>query len=1030
MAKFDLDAFFSNIEGKTWSLGSAFKRADALPLDLYSVWESKEDAENYAQTHATAYPGQILVVVETEGEAEVIKLYYIDENKDLQEVGSATLGDGASITLDEETKTLSIKGFDKAGFAATADEAVVADKAYFTVDTDGNYTVVAEVAEDANPKELGYYERIAVKLIKDTSGNLAWATDDAVQIQGNIAALEGTVKTHGESIADHEERIGDLEEGLKALEKTHTDDKAAIDGEIERLDGEVERLDGRIDDVEDAVEALEKKHGEDLEGVNDRITSLGTVFNFVGSLTVLEFAATTDGGNDNIIDADAVTPGENGRAYRAGDVILVDGKQEYVVVATEAGLIWEPFGDPAGVAGIEGRLVTAEGKIKTLEDITIPGLEDAIRDNAEAIGSKGEGDVASTGLYLYAEQKADTALEGAKSYADGEIESAINTLSGEVDGKFETVNGAIDDINKELDGEGETAGIKSRLTTVEGKATTNATDIDNIEKVINGDGEDAGLAARLTAVEGKATTNATDIDNLEKELNGDGTNAGIKARLTSVETNKANKTDVENTYATKEALSAGLGGKEDKSTVEALTTRVSNVETKASGNETAIGSINGILGTEESENGLIKDVRTLQGAVSKNSGDISSLGSQVSQMSNKLSGVDALANKASSEAQAAHGAANLAQSIADQAASTANSAKSLAEGNLIKILNLTNTTIPEIEGNISTLQNDVSDAMERANDAYDLAEAALPASGGTMSGEIAMGDNKITGLKAPTADTDAVNKKYVDDTKASLISSVDGTTITEDASTHDTIKGSKKYTDEKIATVNESIEEISNKLVDLTTVMNFVGKSTTDPSTGTVTIDGAVITPDLGDVVVYEAFEYVYTGETSGWEIFGNVTADESRFDAIEKAIGVKDESGNLVAGAVGTLLKDVDDLQILTNGLKSTSDGYATRFTNVENRTTALEKEIDGATETSEGGEVTFESIKTRLTKVETTANAAATKTALEAEVERATGRENEIAKSVTDNKTAQDEINEGFEADIDAITNDVTGLLAWGTF
>lgn len=1019
MAKFDLDAFFSNIEGKTWSLGSAFKRADALPLDLYSVWESKTDAENYAQTHATAYPGQILVVVETEGEAEVIKLYYIDENKDLQEVGSATLGDGASITLDEETKTLSIKGFDKAGFLATADEVVEEGKSYFTLDTDGVYTIVAEVAEDANPKALGYYERIAVKLIKDTSGNLAWATDDAVQIQGNIAALEGTVKAQGDTITDHEGRIVDLEEGLDALEKTHTNDKTAIDGEIERLDGEIERLDGRIDGVEDAVEALEKKHGEDLEDVNDRITSLGTVFNFVGSLTELEFTATTIGGNDNIIDAEALTPGENGRAYRAGDVVLVDGKQEYVVVATEAGLIWEPFGDPTGVAGIEGRLVTAEGKIKTIEDTTIPGLENAIGDNAEAIGSKGEGDVASTGLYLYAEQKANAALESAKTYADDEIGTAINTLSDEVDGKFETVNGSIDIINKALDGEGETAGIKSRLTAVEGKATTNATDIDNIEKVINGDGEDAGLAARLTAVEDKATTNATDIDNLEKELNGDGTDAGIKARLTSVETNKANKTDVENTYATKEALA----GKEDKSTVEALTTRVSNVETKASGNETAIGSINGILGTEESEAGLIKDVRTLQTNVGTNSGDIATIKGQIVTIGSDLSTIEGKADQGIDDAAEALAAAQQAQNTADAANSAASGAQNTADTALGQANSLVSTVGPLNQSFNQLVSTTIPAISEKADSAYDLAEAALPKAGGDMTGEIAMGDNKITGLKTPTADADAANKKYVDDTKASLISSVDGTTITEDASTHDTIKGSKKYTDEKIATVNESIEEILNKLVDLTTVMNFVGKSTTDPSTGIVTIDGVVITPDLGDVVVYEAFEYVYTGETSGWEIFGNVTADESRFDAIEKAIGTKDENGNLVAGAVGTLLKDVDDLQTLTNG-------YATRFTNVENRTTALEKEIDGATETSEGGEVTFESIKTRLTKVETTAKAAATAKALEDEVTRATERENEIAKAVTDNKTAQDEINEGFENSIDAITNDVTGLLAWGTF
>ena len=43
----------------------------------------------------------------------------------------------------------------------------------------------------------------------------------------------------------------------------------------------------------------------------------------------------------------------------------------------------------------------------------------------------------------------------------------------------------------------------------------------------------------------------------------------------------------------------------------------------------------------------------------------------------------------------------------------------------------------------------------------------LPLAGGTMTGAIAMGTNKITGLGAPTADADAATKKYVDDNAGS-----------------------------------------------------------------------------------------------------------------------------------------------------------------------------------------------------------------------------------------------------------------------
>jgi len=62
--------------------------------------------------------------------------------------------------------------------------------------------------------------------------------------------------------------------------------------------------------------------------------------------------------------------------------------------------------------------------------------------------------------------------------------------------------------------------------------------------------------------------------------------------------------------------------------------------------------------------------------------------------------------------------------------------------------------------------NELAAALGDAVDAQGLATAIgnkLPLAGGTLTGALAMGTNKITGLGAPTSDNDAATKKYVDD---------------------------------------------------------------------------------------------------------------------------------------------------------------------------------------------------------------------------------------------------------------------------
>ena len=78
-------------------------------------------------------------------------------------------------------------------------------------------------------------------------------------------------------------------------------------------------------------------------------------------------------------------------------------------------------------------------------------------------------------------------------------------------------------------------------------------------------------------------------------------------------------------------------------------------------------------------------------------------------------------------------------------------------------------------GAVVLTQDDVGDGTtykrthnDLTDDLVTLINGALPKSGGTMSGAIAMGSNQITGLGTPSGNADAATKKYVDDALSGL----------------------------------------------------------------------------------------------------------------------------------------------------------------------------------------------------------------------------------------------------------------------
>lgn len=102
------EKFFDDLsKGATWSAGVAFKRSNPLPLDRYSVFETKALAEEYALTNAVAYPGQVIAVME-EGKVGVYVLAQKATETEVEgEDGETTIETTYSLTLQEISPDLS-----------------------------------------------------------------------------------------------------------------------------------------------------------------------------------------------------------------------------------------------------------------------------------------------------------------------------------------------------------------------------------------------------------------------------------------------------------------------------------------------------------------------------------------------------------------------------------------------------------------------------------------------------------------------------------------------------------------------------------------------------------------------------------------------------------------------------------------------------------------------------------------------------------------------------------------------------------
>ena len=233
----------------------------------------------------------------------------------------------------------------------------------------------------------------------------------------------------------------------------------------------------------------------------------------------------------------------------------------------------------------------------------------------------------------------------------------------------------------------------------------------------------------------------------------------------------------------------------------------------------------------------------------------------------------------------------------------------------------------------------------------------LPLAGGTMTGAIAMGDSKITGLGTPTTDSDASTKAYVDTQRDTRLALAGGTMTGAIAMSTNKITGlgtptadadaaNKKYIDDIFGDTSDAATSAANAATSATNAATSATNASTSATAAATSATNAAASYDSfddrylgakasspsvdndGDALITGALYFdttanemrVYTG--TGWKAAGsaiNGTSDRSTYTA--------------TAGQTTfTATYDVGYVDVYMNGIKlvATTDFTATSGSNV----------------------------------------------------------------------------------------------------
>lgn len=250
------------------------------------------------------------------------------------------------------------------------------------------------------------------------------------------------------------------------------------------------------------------------------------------------------------------------------------------------------------------------------------------------------------------------------------------------------------------------------------------------------------LQGKIDELSGKVTTAEGKINTLTENLASLTTEVGTKATAAAL-TEEVSRAKAAEKALTDDVAALKTADTDIKASIKTNADAIGVLQTTVAANAKAISNE---TAAREAAIKTLTDGKVDQTAYDK----------KVDELTKSIASAASAASNAQDSADAASGAAANAQSAATKAQNTADAAAKAAADEKTRAT-----------GAEAALQTAIEAEAERAQGQEGTLSAAidtkLSKAGDTMGGNLAMGNHKITGLKAPEVDTDAANKKYVDD---------------------------------------------------------------------------------------------------------------------------------------------------------------------------------------------------------------------------------------------------------------------------